>query len=262
MLARIASLLLFFMLAATARAAETIPPSPDPHYIADEAHVLSASAVESIDKQLEQEERTSANQIVVGIYPKMLSDDDIATYAVRIFQAWRIGQKSKNNGVLLLAFIQDRKMNITTGYGLEGALPDATCHQIIENEIKPHFKDGDYDGGIRAGVNAILAATRGEYKGTGRTHLGFQSYAFPTLFFLLVAFLLFSSFIKGIYGTTYSSGGRTPSWVIPFILLSNMTSSRGGGGWWGGGGGGWSGGGGGFSGGGGSTGGGGASGSW
>jgi uncharacterized protein len=223
--------------------------------------VLAPSTLQAIDQQLQQVERDTSNQIVVGVYPKMQSSDDIAAYAVRVFQAWGVGQKDKNNGVVLLVFIDDRKMNITTGYGLEGALPDATCKQIIENEIKPHFKTGDYDGGIRAGVTAILAATRGEYKGTGHTGLDYTTLIVPGLFIGLIVLLVFAAMISAIFGTTYSSQGRVPSWVIPFILLSNMTSSRRGGGGSGGGGG-WSGGGGGFSGGGGSTGGGGASGSW
>jgi uncharacterized protein len=254
-------LLLLPLLALPAQAADTIPPSPTPHYIVDDAHVLAPSTLQAIDQQLQQVERDTSNQIVVGVYPKMQSNDDIAAYAVRVFQAWGVGQKDKNNGVVLLVFIDDRKMNITTGYGLEGALPDATCKQIIENEIKPHFKTGDYDGGIRAGVTAILAATRGEYKGTGHTGLDYTTMVVPGLFIGLIVLLVFAGMISAIFGTTYSSQGRVPSWVIPFILLSNMTSSRSGGGWSGGGGG-WSGGGGGFSGGGGSTGGGGASGSW
>lgn len=261
---RIFILLMFLwpgLLAVPARAAETIPPSPTPHYIADEAHVLAPATVQSIDQQLQQVERDTSNQIVVAIYPKMQSQDDIAAYAVRVFQAWHVGQRGKNNGILLLVFIDDRKLNITTGYGLEGPLPDATCKQIIENEIKPHFKSNDYDGGIQAGVTAILAATRGEYKGTGHTHMDYTAYIVPGLFIGLVVLLFLASIISGIYGTTYSSNGRVPSWVIPFILLSSMTSRRSGG-WSGGGGGSWSGGGGGFSGGGGSTGGGGASGSW
>jgi uncharacterized protein len=257
-------LLFLPLLALPACAAETIPPSPSPHYIIDAAHVVSPPTLQSIDQQLQQVERDTSNQIVVAIYPKMQSNDDIAAYAVRVFQAWHIGQKGKDNGVLLLVFIDDRKMNITTGYGLEGALPDATCKQIIENEIKPRFKTGDYDGGIRAGVTAILAATRGEYKGTGHTRLDYTALIVPGLFIGLIVLMVFAGMIRAIYGTTYSSRGRVPSWVIPFIYLSSMSSSGRSGGGYSSGGGGWSGGGGGggFSGGGGSTGGGGASGSW
>jgi uncharacterized protein len=265
-------LLVTALSAGSALAGEVIPPSPSPHYIVDDAHLLSSSALESVDQQLQQFERDSSNQIVVGIYPTMQSEDDIAAYAVRVFQAWHIGQKGKDNGALLLVFTQDHKMDIATGYGLEGALPDATCKEIIDEQVAPRFKAGDYDGGIQAGVAAMMAATRGEYKGNGRTHLdtnsGFE--LIPTLLVIFFAILILSGILRTIYGTAYSANGRVPSWVIPFILFSNMTSSgRGygggyggdyGGGFGGGGGGGF--GGGGFSGGGGSTGGGGASGSW
>jgi uncharacterized protein len=248
-------------LAAPALAGEVIPASPSPHYIVDKAHVLSSSTLQSIDQKLEQFERDTSNQIVVGIYPKMQSDDDIAAYAVRVYQAWHIGQKGKDNGALVLVFTQDHKADIATGYGLEGALPDAICKQIIDQQMAPRFRQGDYNGGIRAAVNSIIAATKGEYKGNGSTHLDGSFPLIPTIFIIFIALFTLSGILRSIYGTTYSSSGRVPGWVIPFILFSNYTSSGrgggfGGGGDWGGGGGG------GFSGGGGSTGGGGASGSW
>lgn len=254
-------LLLIFLSPWMARAAEVIPPAPNPRYIVDQAHVLSPETLRRIDQQLEQFERDTSNQIVVALYPTMQSSDDIAAYAVRVGQAWHIGQKNKDNGVLLLAFTQDHKVTIQVGKGLEGALPDATCYQIIEQEIKPHFKANDYDGGVQAAVTAMIAATKGEYKGNGRTVLGTLQANWVVVVFIGIFVLLFvSSIIRSVYGTAYSVNGRAPSWVIPFILLSNLSSSRSGGSGgssWGGGGGG-----GGFSGGGGSFGGGGASGSW
>ena len=151
-------------------AAEVIPPAPA-HYFNDYAHVASASTASQLEQQLTQFERDTSNQVVVAIFPKMQSESDIADYAVRVGRAWGVGQKgnSKGNGVVLFVFVQDRKMFIATGYGLEGALPDITCRQIIDNEITPRFKQNDYDGGLTDGVNAIMAATKGEYKGTGNT---------------------------------------------------------------------------------------------
>jgi len=251
-------LMILMLTAASARAAEVIPPNPSPHYIVDDAKVMSPQVVQAIDRQLEQFERDTSNQVVVAIYGKMQSTDDIAAYAVRVFQAWRPGQKKTNNGILLLVFIDDHKMNITTGYGLEGPLPDATCKDIIDNEIAPRFKANDYDGGIQAGVTAMLAATRGEYKGSGSTNL--KNVGAPAILIAIFAFIFLLSILRGIFGTAYAGGGRIPWWAI--MLMSSGSGRRGG---WGGGGGGggWSGGGGGgFSGGGGSTGGGGASGSW
>jgi uncharacterized protein len=248
----------------SALAAETIPPSPSPHYIVDQSHVLSLATVQSVDAQLQQFERDTSNQIVIGIYTKMLSDDDIAAYAVRVYQAWHIGQKGKDNGALVLVFTKDHKADIATGYGLEGTLPDATCKQIIDEVMAPRFKAGNYDDGVQGAVMAMILATRGEYKGTGHTHLDNSFQLLPTLFVIFIALMVFSGILRSIYGTAYSANGQVPSWVIPFILLNSMMSSGRGGGYGGGGGGGWGGGsgGGGFSGGGGSTGGGGASGSW
>jgi uncharacterized protein len=228
-------------------AAEVIPPSPA-QYFNDYAGVVSGGTVAQLNQRLEQFERDSSCQVVVAVYPTMQSDSSIDDYSVRVFQSWGVGQKDKNNGALLLVFTQDRKMFLQTGYGLEGALPDAICKRIIEDEIKPHFKTGDYDGGLAAGVNAILAAAKGEYKGTGRTAGDHgNSQGIPVVFiiiFVIVIIIIISNARRGGY---YSRSGWS-------------------GGGWGGGGGGWSGGGGGggggFSGGGGSTGGGGAGGSW
>ena len=228
-------------------AAEVIPPAPA-RYFNDYASVVSPATATSLNTTLENFERESSSQIVVAIFTKMQSDSSIEDYANRVFQTWKIGQKNKNNGLALFVFVQDRKMRIEVGYGLEGALPDALCKRIIEDEIKPGFKAGDYDAGLAAGVTAILAATKGEYKGTGGTvadggSRGPRTHHLPRffiyLFFAAIVFLplLSSRRRRGFY---YTSGG------------------------WGSSGGGWSsgGGGGGFSGGGGSSGGGGASGSW
>ena len=149
-------------------AAEVIPPAPT-RYFNDYAGVVSADTASRLNKTLEDFERDTSNQILVAIYPKMQSDSSIEDYTVRVAQAWKVGQKQKNNGAVLFVFIQDRKMFLQVGYGLEGALPDALAKQIIENELKPRFSGGDFDGGLSAGVAAILAATKGEYKGTGHT---------------------------------------------------------------------------------------------
>ena len=160
---------------------------------------------------------------------------------------------------MLFVFVKDRRLRIEVGYGLEGAVPDALAKRIIEDEIKPHFKRGDFKGGLTAGVTAILQAIRGEYKGTGRpVNQGKNSgiIAFPILILIGFVFLML---LMGMIrfrrrGTLYRGTGRS-NW-------GGWSTAGWGGGWssGGGGGGGFSGGG--FSGGGGSFGGGGASGSW
>ncbi len=237
-------------------AAEVIPPKPA-GYFNDGAAVVSQDAALRFNEQLAQFERETSNQVVVAVYRKMQSDSDLADYAQRVFQAWQIGDKIKRNGVLLLVFIEDRKMRIQTGYGVEGALPDATAFDITERHIKPKFRAGDYEGGLREGVDLIFKALLGEYKGTGKTVAesgaqtrGGVSCLVLFIFVILLLMIARNSRRSRTRGWGYSGAGG------PFI------------GGWGGGGGGWSGGsssGGGFSGfsgGGGSSGGGGAGSSW
>jgi uncharacterized protein len=235
----------------SAFSAEVMPPAPK-LFFNDYAHVVSSQTADRLNKTLEDFERQTSSQILVVVFPKMESDSSIEDYTVRVAQSWKAGQKGKDNGAVLFVFIQDRKMFLQVGYGLEGALPDVLCKQIIENEIKPRFKAGDYDGGLSAGVQAILAATKGEYKGTGRTVANGtarkQGGKGPLVFFILffvVMMLLSRRRRSGFWG------GAMTGWML------------GGGGFSGGGGGGFSGGGGGgFSGGGGGFGGGGSGGSW
>jgi len=238
------------LIALQTRAAEVIPPKP-PGYFQDNAGVVSSQAALRFNEQLAQFERETSNQVWVVVYPRMRSDDDIASYVQRVFEAWGLGQKGLNNGALLLVFIQDRKMRIHTGYGLEGALPDATCFDITEFRIKPHFRNNDYEGGLAEGIDSILKAIRGEYKGTGKTALERHRNNAPApsfLFFLIfvVVISIISRLMRRLGGYSYSSRRSGPVFIP-------MGFGGGGGSWSSGGGGGFSGslGGGGFSGGGG-----------
>ncbi len=258
-------------LAFVLHAAEVLPPTPA-RYFNDFAAVTKAGTADRLNAQLEQFERDTSSQIVVAVFQKMQSDSSIEDYVNRMFRAWRIGQKGKNNGVLFAVFVQDRKMRIEVGYGLEGAIPDAIARRIIDERVAPQFKAGNFDAGLSAGVTALMQAARGEFKGTGRTvanpaartlpRTGAPStpVALPVMIGMLVAFVIvaivISSLVRGMRGTVYGRGRRSRWSSSPAIWTD--------GGRWGGGGG-WSGGdsgGGGFSGGGGDSGGGGASGSW
>jgi uncharacterized protein len=230
---------------------EVIPQAPT-QYFNDYANAVSSSTASSLNQTLENFERQTSEQILVAVFPTMQSDSSIEDYTIRVARAWQVGQKDKNNGAVLFVFVQDHKMFIQVGYGLEGVLPDALCKRIIDEQISPRFKAGDFDGGLTAGVQSILAATKGEYKGTGATvadgrtrHQSGGSF-FTFLLIIIVLLVIFS---------------RGSGMFLPWLLLSGSGSNRG----WGGGGSGGSsggGGGGGFSGGGGSFGGGGAGGSW
>jgi uncharacterized protein len=247
------------------RGAETLLPSP-PNHFNDFAGAVPPATAQELDRELAQFERDTSNQIVVAIYPHQQSSAPIEDYAVRLFQAWGVGQKGRNNGALLLMFTQDHKMWITTGYGLEGAMPDALCKRIIEDEIAPRLRAGDFGGGLSAGVHAMIGATRGEYKGTGRTVHDSQSNG-SAPFVALLPFIVFGVFLLlMIFGRNRQRGrsvyGRSGRTIITPPFWGGWGGGSGSGGWSGGSSGGFGGGGGGFSGGGGSTGGGGAGGSW
>jgi len=229
-------------------AGEVMPPLPT-EYFNDYAGVVSGGTAALLNQTLADFERQSSDQIVVAVYPTLQSDSDVADYCVRVFRSWGVGQKAKNNGAVLFVFVKDHKLFLQTGYGLEGVLPDARCKRIIDEQITPRFKAGDFNDGLTAGVAAILAATKGDYQRTGSTvadQHGDQSHApglapiliFGFIFLVIVISRIFSP--RSRRGIFYTGGG----WGS-------------GGGWSGGGGGG-----GGFSGGGGSSGGGGAGGSW
>jgi uncharacterized protein len=247
------ALLIAILIATNAHASEVIPPKPA-GYFNDYAGVVSKEAASRFNEQLAQFERDTSNQVVVAVFPKMQSDSDIADYTQRVAQAWGVGQKERRNGVVLFVFIQDRKMFIQVGYGLEGALPDATAFDITERHIKPLFRAGNYEAGLATGIDLILKAIRGEYKGSGKTVAergvtGVVSNVLPFIVFIIVLMLL-SRLMRKMGGYGYSSGRGGPI----FIPSSGGWSSGGGGG----GGGGFSG----FGGGGGSFGGGGAGSSW
>ncbi len=254
------------VLAMVCRAAEVIPPAPD-HYFNDYARVTGAGTAERLNAKLEDFEKQTSSQVIVAVYPKMESDSSVGDYCIRVFQKWGFGQKKQSNGAVLFVFINDRRMYIVTGYGLEGALPDGLCKRIIDTQITPFFKQGNYDAGLSGGVDAILAAARGEYKGDGTTlnqRQGGHQDASPGtsllgLVFWLIVIALVLRLFGGSRGTVYSSGGFSN--FAGGMLLGSLMNSGGGGGFSGGGGGG-GGGGGWVTPGGGSTGGGGAGGSW
>jgi len=237
-----------------AQAAEVIPPKPD-RYFNDYAGVVSRGSAQRFNEQLAQFERETSNQIIVAVWRTMPSQSSIEDFTQRTFQAWQPGQKGRNDGVVFFVFVDEHRMRIQPGYGLEGALPDITCNEIIRDAVAPRFRAKDFEGGFAAGIDLIFKAIHGEYKGSGKTTRESRSGSSQSgtagllvFFFVLIIFLLAVRASRRFGGYRYTGGGG------PFVSGN-----------WGTGGGGWSSGGGGFSGfsgGGGSSGGGGASGSW
>jgi len=196
-------------------------------------------------------------------------DYDIADYGDRLAQKWGVGNKKYENGILFLVALGDRAVTIRTGYGLEGAVPDVIAYRIIENEVKPAFRQGDYFKGIDDGTSAIISYTKGEYKADPKDGYSTEGGGGVPIIFIIIVIIIVISLISksgggGKNGGGRVMGGRGSSDLFWWTLLNSLGGGRGGdngGGGFGGGFGG--GGGGGFGGfGGGGFGGGGASGRW
>ncbi len=262
-------LLLFHTIATTA---QNIPQKPNPpRLVNDFAHVLTSDQIESLERKLVNYDDSTSTQIVVVTVPTT-GDYVIDDYALKILRDWGIGNKRTNNGIVILAAINDRKVKIEVGYGMEGAIPDITAKQIIENSLSPNFRQSNYYRGFDEAADAIIKAASGEYKAPQdyrRSARGNGSSILSFLIPLIIILIIISRSGGGGGGGMISRRGSNPLFggLLGGIIGSNL--GRGGGGGWSGGdgGGGWSGGGGGGGGGfggfgGGSGGGGGASGSW
>lgn len=245
--------------------AQDIPSRPTPpKLVNDLADVLTSDEEAQLERKLVAYDDSTSNQLVI-LTIKTLQGYPIEEYALKVFRNWGIGNKTTNNGVLILAVIDDRQMRIEVGYGLEGAIPDITANQIIRNDISPSFRSGNFYEGFEKASASIIKATAGEYKApagygsrTGKTGKGIGG---MILAFIIIFFILSNINRRGGGGGGFMSRRGYRGLVGPSILGSML--GGGGGSWGSGGGGGWSGGGGGFGGfGGGSSGGGGASGSW
>jgi uncharacterized protein len=240
-------LFVFILLGSPAYSLE-VPDRPEGR-VTDRTGTLTREQIRALDQKMASIERETSNQIAVLLIPS-LEGDSLEDYSIRLAEKWKIGQAGRNNGVILLVVKNDRKLRIEVGYGLEGALPDALAGTIIRNEIAPRFKEGQFYQGIDAGVNSIIAATKGEYKARPKKKSSPIGFWLP--FLIPVAFIIFFAVAASQARRRHYHSGGSRGW------------NSGGGFWyggssWGGGGGSDSGG---FSGGGGDFGGGGASGDW
>jgi uncharacterized protein len=229
-------LLCSLLIAASARAAPILKLH---RRVNDFANVLSQDQQKRLSDFLADEENKTSNQIVI-LTVDSLDGDTIEDYANKVFRAAKLGQAGKDNGVLLVASIKDRKMWIEVGRGLQGVLTDAITSQIYRNEITPHFKAGDYGGGFWEGVVAIDQVIRGEYKGSGPKN-GNPGTA---LLYMIVGIVILISYLRM---SRYRNHDLGPWWIAGNSLGGFSGGSSGGGssgGSWGGGGGGFSGGGG------------------
>ena len=231
--------------------------------VSDFANVLDTGARARLEGVLADGEKTTGAQVVIAVFPS-LEGESLEDFSIKVAEKWRVGQKGLDDGAIMLVFLNERKVRIEVGYGLEGAIPDLEAARIIRETIAPHFREGRYDLGLEAAARAIYA--RVESKAPAERHGTSRGRAtkFPVVgvvgFFVIlgiiaVMLLREAATRRGLTGGGYTAGGG--GWgVLPIILISLLGRGGRGGGDSGGGGFG------GFSGGGGSFGGGGASGDW
>jgi uncharacterized protein len=194
--------------------------------IVDEANILSAGVEQNLSQMSEKHEQATGNQVVVLTLPS-LEGESIEGFATRVFDAWKLGQKGKDNGVLVIVAPNDRKMRIEVGYGLEGTLTDAGASRIIREAMTPQFKSGNYEAGIQNGVTAIVQALEGQgdwnAPGAGTSSGGAKS-AFADIESQLPPWpmrILLGAFIFGIIGLFTFIGIMTPGvgWFLYVFLI-------------------------------------------
>lgn len=143
------------------------PKKPDPpRLVNDFTATLSAPEKQWLEDKLVEFDKTSSNQVSI-VMVQTIADHAPAVYATELGRRWGIGQKDRNNGVLILLVMQSHDVFIAPGYGLEGALPDLLCKQVIENEMLPSFKQGYFYEGLDKATTVIMQASRGEFSASG-----------------------------------------------------------------------------------------------
>jgi len=232
-------------------------PSP-PRLVNDLAHMMTAGEADQLETKLLDFSNQTSNEITI-VTIDSLGDYDVSDFAIKLGKAWGVGRSGKNNGVVILASLKDHKINISSGKGLEGALTDLQCGRIIRNEMVPAFREKNFYAGFSKAADAVIAVTKGEYKGEGAQPAGHHIPITAIIILIIIIVFVIRMIGGGGGGGNYMSGSGLGNFATGMFLGSMLGGGRGNdGGDFGGGGGG-----GGFGGfGGGDFGGGGASGSW
>ncbi len=193
-------------------------------WVHDEANVLSPGTVAQLEQILKAERDSTSNQIAILIVPS-LEGEDIDGFGIRVAEAWKAGDQKKDNGVIFIVSIQDRKMRIETGLGLEGVLTDALSSRINRNEVAPQFRQGNYDAGVLAGTIAIIQAIKGTYVNESPPQRGKRGSRSPwgTVLLIIIIIIAMSRrkgggggmsgyWAAGAAGALLGGAGRSNSW--------------------------------------------------
>lgn len=202
----VAALLLLVPLAA---AAYTSPGRPT-GFVNDFAHVLSASDRDALEQQLASIEQQTGAQVAIAIVPTIGTDETIEEYAVDLFAEWGIGEKGKDNGLLIVVATEDRQMRIEVGYGLEGVITDLQAAAVVDEMLAPAFRQGDFAGGLRQAVTALGAAIAGDPSALpqNRSRISLNSNVIFFSFFILI------TLFRGLFVLM----ARTKSWWLGGVL--------------------------------------------
>lgn len=253
------SFVLFLSLFANAQVEKVIPSRPNPpRLVNDFTNTLTPEQAQALEQKLIAYDDSTSNQVAI-VMMNSLQDYPIEEVSLGILRAWGVGGKEHSNGIVVLVSKEDHKIRIEVGFGLEGAITDVTSKSIIDNDLTPNFKEGNFYRGFDDATDDIIKAAAGEYKAPEGYNKGKgKGFPFGVIIFLIILFSIIFRNRGGGKGGMMSRRGYGGFWTG--MLLGNMLGGSGGGG----GGGGWSGGGGGGFGGfgGGGGGGGGASGGW
>ncbi|HEU5324049.1 MAG TPA: TPM domain-containing protein, partial [Methylomirabilota bacterium] len=148
------------MLPAVVLALALAVPSVPPGRVADYAGVLTPREAEKLESRLAERERATGVQMVVAVFPS-LAGESLEDYSIRLAGQWRIGRRGLDDGVIFLVFVEERRMRLEVGYGLEAVLPDAAAGRIIREAVAPHFRQRRYADGLQAGVDAVFERVGG-----------------------------------------------------------------------------------------------------
>jgi len=188
----------------------------------DFSSTLSREEVADLNALLEDYERTSSIEIAIVLMPT-LDGYPIEDYTFQLGEKWGIGKSGTDNGALILVSVEEHKLWVATGYGLEGSLPDGLVHRIIKNDIVPNFQQNNYHGGLRAGVEAIMLATKGEYQGQKKINPVKTTGLIVLILFIFIIVWL----VKGVQVRNYAKMNHLSFWAAWALLNSTRSTHSG-----------------------------------
>jgi uncharacterized protein len=217
------SIFFFLLFSFSVFASDDFPERPN-RLVNDYTGTLSSAEQNQLEIKLEDFDRATSTQIAVVIM-KSIGEYEINDYAVQLANKWKIGQVGKNNGILILLAMENHDVSIQIGYGLEGATPDILAKHIIENEMIPDFKQGNFYAGLDKGTNALMALAKAEFKVGDYVN---RQEKFPWFIFLIIFFIIIISIgSKANRTRSYARTNHIPFWTAWFLLSQLARKQRG-----------------------------------